>query len=291
MENLESNTTQNEDEISLIDLFAVLLRYRKLIIIGTAVITIFTGVYLFIIPKVFKSFLTRELSVSYTVSMYELPAVISNELGFKKISDTALQYMNDYQFFAGIYKKNPFLSKQETFSNYDYNLFVKNLIDKKIISFSLAASNTFRIDFKCPESKYDESAAFVADLIASINAALESEFNPLLHNLEEITLVSLKNIDSLNTAEGSIYRSLENIRQSIAQYKYNFKNYLQIESDPFILPEFQAISQGRAKKLIIVFFASFFIMVFIAFLKNAVQNIKQDPVASKTLSDAWNSGK
>ena len=39
MENQIENNTNNEDEISLIDLFAVLIRYRKLIVIGTLVVS------------------------------------------------------------------------------------------------------------------------------------------------------------------------------------------------------------------------------------------------------------
>ena len=48
---------------------------------------------------------------------------------------------------------------------------------------------------------------------------------------------------------------------------------------------------GRVKKLIITTFAAFFIFVFIAFFKNAIENIKKDPEASGKIKSAWDEGK
>ena len=63
--------------------------------------------------------------------------------------------------------------------------------------------------------------------------------------------------------------------------------FLSCSSEPFIIPE----PLGRVKKTIIVTFAAFFILVFIAFCKNAVENIKQDPEASGKIKAAWDGGK
>ena len=57
--------------------------------------------------------------------------------------------------------------------------------------------------------------------------------------------------------------------------------------EPFVILE----PLGRIKKLIIATFAAFFILVFVAFLKNAIYNIKQDPEASGKIKAAWDSGK
>ena len=57
--------------------------------------------------------------------------------------------------------------------------------------------------------------------------------------------------------------------------------------EPFVILE----PLGRVKKLIIATFAAFFIFVFIAFLKNAIENIKNDPEASGKIKAAWDNGK
>ena len=57
--------------------------------------------------------------------------------------------------------------------------------------------------------------------------------------------------------------------------------------EPFVILE----PMGRMKKLVIATFAAFFIFIFIAFLKNAIENIKKDPEASGKIKSAWDSGK
>ena len=73
----------------------------------------------------------------------------------------------------------------------------------------------------------------------------------------------------------------------IAPYLTGKSSFLYIQGEPFVLP----VAQGRMMKLIIVAFAAFFVTVFLAFILNAIRNIKADPHASKILSDAWKAGK
>lgn len=80
---------------------------------------------------------------------------------------------------------------------------------------------------------------------------------------------------------------VQNLAVEIEKYKSTHTNFLELKEAPLVLPE----AQGRSKKLIIVCFAAFFVFVFVAFLLNAIENIKADPKASKVISDAWNSGK
>ena len=80
---------------------------------------------------------------------------------------------------------------------------------------------------------------------------------------------------------------MRDLLKDIEMYKEKNINIFELEKEPFVL----SIAQGRLKKLIIVVFAAFFLLVFLAFARNAVQNVKADPEASKIISDAWNSGK
>ena len=85
----------------------------------------------------------------------------------------------------------------------------------------------------------------------------------------------------------SSLQSLQELATDINEFMETFGNFLNLRGEPFVVPE----GRGRVKNLIIVFFASFFVFVFVAFLKNAIANIKADPVSNKLISDAWNAGK
>jgi hypothetical protein len=49
--------------------------------------------------------------------------------------------------------------------------------------------------------------------------------------------------------------------------------------------------QGRTKKFIIAVFASFFVLVFVAFALNAVENVKNDEKSYNKIKTAWEEGK
>ena len=107
--------------------------------------------------------------------------------------------------------------------------------------------------------------------------------------LESNTKESLEKIEK-STAQVNDLSTIQNLRdllKDIEMYKEKNINIFELEKEPFVL----SIAQGRLKKLIIVVFAAFFLLVFLAFARNAVLNIKADPEASKIISDAWNSGK
>ena len=65
MENIET-TYNDEEEISLIDLFAVLIRFRKMIVLGTIIVTFLAGLYLFLLPKIIPAFNNKNVSVIVT---------------------------------------------------------------------------------------------------------------------------------------------------------------------------------------------------------------------------------
>ena len=80
MENQIENNQNLDEEISLIDLFAVLLRYRKLIIIGTLVVTFLAGLYLFVLPKLLPDTDKKTSVVVYDIAVNRLPLTVERQL-------------------------------------------------------------------------------------------------------------------------------------------------------------------------------------------------------------------
>ena len=64
----EQYENNNEDEISLIDLFAVLVRYRKLVVIGTLAVALAAFAWLFVLPKFVPSLNKKTLTISYALN-------------------------------------------------------------------------------------------------------------------------------------------------------------------------------------------------------------------------------
>ena len=93
------------------------------------------------------------------------------------------------------------------------------------------------------------------------------------------------------TAQSSF---VDSSKQNLQRLVFDAQEYLKGNTPPLFLrgAAFEIpVAQGRVTKLIIVAFAAFFVTIFIAFVLNAVSNIKADPQASKVISDAWRAGK
>ena len=95
----EQYENNNEDEISLIDLFAVLVRYRKLVVIGTLAVALAAFAWLFVLPKFVPSLNKKTLTISYALKTERLPASVAFSVNYD-ILLTATNYMNDVRVLA-----------------------------------------------------------------------------------------------------------------------------------------------------------------------------------------------
>lgn len=294
---LDTNTiNENEDdEISLIDLMAVLVRYRKLVIIGTLCVTFLSGLFLFGLPLITKR--TGKLTVTYTISYNSMPSnfgkLILSETEGSNTSAPGLSLglfsLNDKLLFKNVYQKYPVFGEPEG-NEFNYNHFIQQIFLNKDYEAKLRGfGDAYEIICKIDSNKLDLTNQLVAEIVSQSDKNLEEYIMPKIDILETNTLSQL---DTLNTKfsssnDLSTYKNLQELSLNIEEFRKTHKTFLSIQNDQFIVPE----AQGRAKKLIICFFAAFFVFVFVAFAKNAIVNIKKDPEASKKLSEAWQDGK
>ncbi len=286
----ENYIAQDEEEISLIDLFAVLVRYRKFIIIFTAVVTVLAGLYLFVLPKVVKSFDKKGVIVTFAVTAKEPPAK-NLSVTFPSIAATGRYFMGDPQTLALVHKQYPAFTDAATKidGEYAYNAFIQNLIKtKKIAVETSPLSQHFSLTLTVAEDKIDTAVSMAYCMVDTINAMIDESVVPQLETTLEQTEASLETMKgSTNALTALSYQEMISLKQTLSELIKSKNFHLSIAKTPFVVNE----AQGRAKKLIIVFFAAFFIAVFGAFALNAVENIKKDPDASKTIQDAWKAGK
>ncbi len=283
-----------EDEISLLDLFAVLIKYRILIIAGTALVFIFTCLRLFILP-LFGDNITRGVSIEYRIAVNQLPLAIEQEISSEKnlgiVKTMAESQFTDLMSLVEEIKVfNPFDPKNELkLKGYEYNSYVQNLIKNKTFEAkSAAVRSEIIVKMNVPETDIDKANLFIQNLTAKHNKELEDYFFPIIDSFEKSRRNAYESlINSANASGKSDIQTVLLILNSIDEFRAGYTSFLSCNAEPFIIPQ----PLGRAKRTIIVTFATFFVLVFVAFLLNAIENIKKDPEASELIKNAWDGGK
>jgi len=289
---MENNEFNNEEEISLIDLFAVLLHYRKLIIIGTLICTFIFSLKLFVVPAVNKKASKKTVDITYTVKLNNLPATVNSRINDFTVNQAFNFYMTSKQFIASEYKKNPFLDSEtkNEMSDLDFNLFIEHLLkDKKYEVKTTPISTVREIHMIVPMANITVADSFVKSILQQAEATMQEVAMPAIQTVKLNTEKSLQQVNSSYTTindAGSVI-NLQRTLDDIQTFLSNFKCFIELNEQSFAVP----VAQGRVKSLVIVFFASAFVFVFIAFLLNALKNIKNDPQAYGKLKDAWKEGR
>ena len=285
---MESSSVQKNQEISFIDLLAVLIRYRVLIILGTLIFTGVAVLYTTILPKFFPSMNTRSIAVTYTLETRELPSDVQRILSNSQASITLLTMsrLQNQSFFAEQYKKLFKDKKNIPKDDYEYNIMIKQYQKNNYSVSKSEIPGTLFVTFTIPDTEeYKEKvSSFMEDSIDLINSELKSTIVPQINAM----LTLLKEIDMKeNTNQERNMSTYLQDQRNMLQLEYVVKNYdsfVEADDIPYIVPSQQ---DSKLFTIIIVAFASFFLFVFIAFTLNAVKNIKQNPQARQTISDAW----
>lgn len=285
---MESSSVQKNQEISFIDLLAVLIRYRVLIILGTLIFTGVAVLYTTILPKFFPSMNTRSITVTYTLEIRELPSDVQRILSNSQASITLLTMsrLQNQSFFAEQYKKLFEDKKNIPKDDYEYNIMIQQYQKNNYSVSKSEIPGTLFVTFTIPDiEEYREKvSSFMEDSIDLINSELKSTIMPQINAM----LTLLKEIDMKeNTNQERNMSTYLQDQKNMLQLEYVVKNYdsfVEADDIPYIVPLQQ---DSKLFTIIIVAFASFFLFVFIAFTLNAVKNIKQNPQARQTISDAW----
>ena len=294
MENQIENNTNNEDEISLIDLFAVLIRYRKLIVIGTLVVSFLVGVYLFIVPVLFPSFSGAKYVVSYSIGVDSLPSMLASEFSTGKdngnyILQLAVSSFTNPQSFSSLYREQPIFSIDGKLpdNKVEFNKMVSDFFGKDI---TIAENKVGGIDIvlEIPVVNEDKVDSFMSAFIAAANKQISDSVLPQLTSVVSVAQQSaIAGANSMKEENIAAMLDLQLLINSANRFLAENVSFVHQVGEPFVVPS----AQGRLTKLVIVAFAAFFVFVFTAFVLNAVSNVKADPQASKVISDAWKAGK
>lgn len=306
MENQE-NIKENE-EISIIDLLAVLIKYRKLILIGTIIPAVIAALWLFVAKPILKPVefpepeTKVETKVVYTIRLNHLPnsiygAIWSNFLIGFDFNGRILQDFSNSNILCKLYKENQF---SEQYKENEIEEYIKKCIDTKLITCSNSIQTNYNIIVLMEVKSWNKLDAFIKSFIEyECNLANEGNIQ------EKIDIIGeryKRRLDELNKYDSKSvnYSEIQSIKDTVADielYRKENKPFFEIIGEPVIDTKTTTITppappkEPKVKELIIVAVASLFIFIFIAFLLNAIQNIKDDPVSSQKIKDAWKEGK
>lgn len=290
----EQYENNNEDEISLIDLFAVLIRYRKLVVIGTLAVALAAFAWLFVLPKFVPSLNKKTLTISYALKTEWLPSSVAFSVNYD-ILLTATNYMNDVRVLADAQREfSIFADEKKVPSVSAYNKQIQDAIDKeKFVAKRSPIADTIAVTCKIPIEKEDFADDFIKKIAKMASDYIEADLMPEINTLEDNADMILEKYGDLGLSEkkssssSSSFTNYADISSDIKAFKLKHDMFVQLLDDAFVITD----PAGRTIKFIVATFAAFFIFVFIAFLLNAVANIKTDPYASNIIKKAWDEGK
>ena len=332
----EQKVNNQEDEISLIDLLAVLLNHKKLIIITTGA-AILVALVLCIISLILpseKSFLPNEYTPEATMLINDASsggsglqsALSSSGLGsMASLMGVSVPSGSSYSALAGYLItssiiQDKVIDEYNLIERYKIEKFpyttARKTLSKKLVSDFDDETGVFTIKFTDIDPIFAQQVInFTVDLLEQQFAKMGVDKNKLTkENLEENIKISYDQILKLQKEIQKIEHSVSNVysadgTQSIMMDATLTKMELQVQEQIYSQlkaqyeslkitmaseqPVFQILDYAevpeqksgpsRGKIMIITAFAAFFISVFLAFLKNAIKNIKNDPDAMKKL--------
>lgn len=325
-----------DDEISLIDLFAVLLHRKWLVIgmtVGGAVFSVVFSIISLILPPD-KSFLPNQYtpqaqmlinnsdSASSSSSLSSLASLAGVNLGSSggiSYSELAKYLVDSNTVQDSVIEKFNFIEEWKIEKSPKASS--RKALKEKLKSDYDEDSGIFTVSFTDIDPKLGQEVVnYVVELLEKRFKDLGVDKNELQKtNLEENInnaynqIVTLqKQIQDIESSVNNVYSPYnapsivmdttlikmelsvqeEIYKQLKAQYE-TLKVTMASEQPIFQILEYAEIPDqkskpSRGKLCIIITFAAFFISVFIAFLLNAISNIKKDPEAMKKLTGKSN---
>ena len=277
MDNIEQKTDENE-EISLIDLFSVLLKYRKFIVIGSILLIFITSIVYISYVK-YKDKVLNYYDIELTIPISNKIKYLNNVVNYDLLNDTVVRF-KDLGYIAKLNEKyNVFYYdfNKSNFNQLDYNEYINTKVNSGFYQVKLNSTKSSLI-INLRSYSVDNAKKFISEYIQKLNSEYRNYFSIEIEN----RILLLQEIIDNNNANKEIFaekHELENLnKDTVTLFIDGFSIFITKNNDILL-------------KFIIIIFASFFIFIFVAFLLNAIQNIKSDKEASAKIKNAWEKGK
>lgn len=310
----DQNYRYEEETISLIDLVAVLVRFRRMIVGGTVAVAILVGVYLYGLPALGVTERTEETYVTeLRLAISPLPERVTEYVSLD-VAGAVQAALENPRAVGEAYRQvepkiNPEADPDRSRERY------LSMIRRNVIGEALSVSydnNTSVITMEFSAADKEASREFLQLLLEQLGI----ELTPVVRSQVSI---AVDNIDaSLDGLRMSVVRAAADAQeranngvdsQALAEYlESNAGTALQSMADLISLREriaalgeetetlfaplgepvvYAEPSGGRATTAVIAVITAFFLLVFLAFVRQYIINVRNDEEEMEKLQHAW----
>lgn len=275
-----------EKDVSLVDILAVLLRYRRIVVLVPMVGTMLAAVYLFFLQgALFKSPATSYLA-NCSALVAPLPPEVQPRVGID-IVQTLNSYFSSLPVHAAEFSRQ-FPERLAGLDEVAKTTYLRYQVLAKQIQFAFDPK-TQRYSLTMSDPDGERASKYIAALWKGAAELVDKR-------LEEGMTTAL----TAATAELSTLGNTASLSQSALETKMNLlyaKERLialmadprfPFQSEPDLLLAYEK-TRSRTSTILVVFFSSLFLSILLAFTLNAIRGIRRDPAAMEKLRDAMRS--
>jgi uncharacterized protein involved in exopolysaccharide biosynthesis len=277
----------DNDEVSLIDLLAVFVRYRKLLLWLPIVVTLAVGIIVYLPSLITQKAAERTYSAQIRASIDLVPVDIQGYIDIDMIRALNSDFYST-QFVLGSFSKI-YDSRIENMKSEDVNAYMqKSILGSKLKGSYDPSIGVYTLSFS--DSEQDKAALLVSDLWARSIAGIRER----IAGKYAIALEILKQQLDIYDAGGKIDSATVMSKATLLSAYKKLLKYQAMPQSPFGGDQkVQMISlagKPKSNKVIISFFGSLLVAVLLAFLLNMASRIRRTPKEMAKLKAAIDDG-
>ena len=302
-----------EDTISLIDLVAVLIRHRMMIIIGIILVGIIVATSLYVGPTVgFEIGPEPEYTAQQQILVESIPLNIRQRINV----DPAIRLqsiLNDPRFVGEVYAPFETDAPADRPPERYLTMILRDIIGNAYNVTWDSETNIFTLQYTA--STPDDATEFLDAMILQSTRELSNQINPQIESAKTIAERTLAESSTriVRLTEQALLRTTSTLSEewtnevllhlegdgalALSAFitvigEITMLEELIAESDqiaiPFGLPVvFEETPRSRSIIVIIAIALAFFVMVFLGFVFEYLHHIRQEPKAMQKLLSAW----
>lgn len=282
------NEKRPDDEVSLVDLLAVLLRYRKTILIVPVAAAALAGLYLFVIQGFVGKTPPASYLASYSASVTPIPGELQATIGVDVVQ-TLNAYFVSVPVHAAVFPKH-FPEALAGLDEIATSTYLKNELVAKRITYAYDPAIR-RYGLSLADKDGTRAGRYLEELWGGAASLVTARLRDALDSALARTEAELALFETTRVLDRT---SLETKTKLV----YARERILALKGDPafpFGPDAYLAVSlekdgsSGRGKTVALVYFASLFLAILLAFILNTIRGIRRDPAAMEKLRDALRS--
>lgn len=266
---------QEEEDISLVDLFVVMLKRRRLIIGATALTAVAAAVIFFGLPQ-FGLLSFGSYTIQATASATQLPPALNEQLRIDVAVMSASYAQSIDQVASAAFRNRLTDTDADDVNSWPFRTYIA----RSFIGNAYKVTNTAGvITFELSCSDAEKGKTFLTEMIGYAERQTRAE-------IASRSALIKSSMESLHSGvEGSSSSLVESVKQLILAsriYSTGDTPVLTITSAPEILVD----AQGRGSKAVLVVMAVFMVTIIAAFILEYIEKVKSDPESMLKINQA-----